>query len=503
VRERARHLGVTAAAIVPALLYLLYVAHYSVNVPYADDWAMVPVANSALHGHLSLHQLWFQWADTRLLVPALVFVIFAVVDHLNIQAILVFSAGVFIASYLLLLVLLRAYLGRRLTFVPVFVIGIVWFSLADVQNALWSFQVAWYLATFFFIAMIVALMAPRRHRSIFLGLGIIAAVAGSYSIIQGFVLWPIGLICVLWRTPWGRRTCIEAATWIAAALVTVLIYLPGFNAANPECPLTPSCAPSFGFLHPLLLVRYMTLLMGNVVPTSFYAVHPDILLHELLGTGILIAATFVVVQSIRDRRSRANPLPLLLIIFGALFDLAIALGRVGQGLIGALNDNRYTMPNLILLVGIVIYACAHPPRLKEGLHGADGRRRIRIGAIALVMMSTFLLLQVVVATRFGISNARVIHQTYETDARVVVNFQDIPMAQQSCDASFAVLPLFSPASAYSFLRLYRGVIAQGHLSVFEPSTQRLYASEGTPTKRAIMGAADFAGVPTQWEMTCR
>lgn len=501
VRRHARHFAVVTAAIVPSLLYLVFVSHYSVNVPYADDWAMIPVANSALHGHLSIHQLWFQWADTRLFIPALVFVTFAQVDHLNVQAVLLFSAGIFIASYLLLLVLLSSYLTKRLTFLPVFVIGIVWFSLVDVQNALWSFQVAWYLATFFFVAMIAALMIPSHHRSIFLGLGIVAAVAGSYSIIQGFVLWPIGLICVLWKGPWGRRTYFEMATWIGAAAVTIFIYLRGFYTANVECPQTPSCSPSFGVLHPLVLARYITLLAGNVVPTSFYAVHPDILVHEVLGTGILMAAAFVVVQSIRERRERANPLPLLLILFGALFDLAIAIGRVGGGLTGALNDNRYTMPNLILLCGVVIYAFGRPLQLRLRFRRAAGHRWVE--TLGFAVLGAFLVVQCVVTTSFGIGNARATHQTHEIDARVVVNFQNIPMAQQSCDASFAVLPLFNPADAFQYLHLYRNEIASSHLSVFEPSTQRLYASQGLPTKRAIIGAADFAAVPTQWRVTCR
>ena len=44
-------LWVAAAAAIPALLYLLYVYHYSVNAPYIDDWSVMPIVDSALHGH--------------------------------------------------------------------------------------------------------------------------------------------------------------------------------------------------------------------------------------------------------------------------------------------------------------------------------------------------------------------------------------------------------------------------------------------------------------------
>ena len=49
---------VAIAAGVPALLYLPFAFHYSVNVPWGfDDWAIVPLVNSAIHGHLSMGTL--------------------------------------------------------------------------------------------------------------------------------------------------------------------------------------------------------------------------------------------------------------------------------------------------------------------------------------------------------------------------------------------------------------------------------------------------------------
>ena len=139
------------------------------------------------------------------------------VDHYNIRHVLLFSAMLMVSSYGLLLLLLRRYLGGRLTSLSVFAVGIVWLSLADVHNSLWSFQVAWYLATFFFVVTIYVLLGPHRYRTIFFSLGIVAAVAASYSIVQGFAVWPAGLICILWNRPWVRRTYVEGAAWLAAA----------------------------------------------------------------------------------------------------------------------------------------------------------------------------------------------------------------------------------------------------------------------------------------------
>ena len=76
-----RRLRLGAAVGIPVGLYLLYVFHYAVNVPYSDDWNMIPTVELALRGHLGMRDLWSQYGDTRLLVPRLVFVLFAQVDH--------------------------------------------------------------------------------------------------------------------------------------------------------------------------------------------------------------------------------------------------------------------------------------------------------------------------------------------------------------------------------------------------------------------------------------
>ena len=109
-----RHsIAVIAGAAVPALLYLLYVIHYSVNVLNLDDWFVVPIADAALHGHLTFSALWNQYGDTRLFVSYLIFIAFAFIDHLNEKSIILFNVALFIASYILLLFLFRSSFGKK------------------------------------------------------------------------------------------------------------------------------------------------------------------------------------------------------------------------------------------------------------------------------------------------------------------------------------------------------------------------------------------------------
>ena len=502
-----RNLMLGIAAGVPALLYLLYVFHYSVNAPWSDDWNMIPNVNSAVHGHLSMSALWSQYTGTRLVLGRLVFVAFGFIDHLNEQSIIVFSAVTFVTSYFLFLSLFRSYVGRRLAFLPVFVLGVVWFSLVDEQNALWSFQVSWYLAMFFFTAMMYLLLTPQRHRNLFFSLGIVAAVAGSLSEVLGFTLWPVGLICLLWNKPWLRRTYYEAAIWVGAAAITTAVYLPGYNAVLDGCtaPSGYPCSLSFGLRHPVQLVRFFLLLVSSVFPTSSlnWNTPPSYFgALELLGLGIVVGAGIVVVQSIRARQrpDYASPLPVLLIAFAALVDLMFAVSRVGEGLPVALKYNRYTMPNVVLLVGIVAYAWTHTPNLRKLQRPIDWHGWLRILGVAMLVI--LLLAQVILSTKSGIANGRVMRQIEEADARVVVNLARIPMTRRGCDVSFAVFNgVPSPSEALHFIRAPRRLAVQDGFSIFEPSTEHVLRTEGPPnialcdniTKSALPGGT--IGVP--------
>ena len=469
---------VVVAAAIPAMLYLLYVIHYSVDVPNADDWDMIGLVAGALHGHLTMSELWAQYVAGRPFVTRLVVLFFGTFDHLNEKSITLFSAGTFIASFFLLLFPFRAYLGRRLTFLPVVSLGVVWFSLADPENALWAIQLVAYLAVFFFAAMAYLLLVPRHHRNLFFALGIVAAVAASLSFLQGFVVWPVGLICLLWASPWGRRTYYEAAIWVSAAVITSAIYLHGYVSGNSSCLVEGgrlgACSPTYGLLHPVELVRYFLVLVGNVVPTSLSSLQPrHLLAYELLGAVICTVAGFVIFQSIRGRRLRANPLPLLLIVFALFFDLMIALGHLGEGLLSAGID-RFPLPNIILLVGIVVYAWAHAPDLRKIRQSINGRERLKL--LGFVTLAVFLIVQCVETTRFGITNGSVVRAANVTTARVVVNLNRIPRARRACYFESTVVGPTLPN-----LYAWRSIAERNQLSVFQPATRRVYGAEGPPT----------------------
>ncbi len=480
----ARHNTVLTcvAGLIGPILYLYFVGHYAVNSFYGDDWSVAPLVHAALRGHLSAGQLWGQYNESRLLVGNSIDVVFGYLDRFDLRSVVFFSAALFAASYALLLGLLHRYLGSRLTPIPVLVVGVVWFSWADVQNSLWAFQLSWYLTVLFLVLMLFSLLVPARHRTLWFVVAVAAAVAGSLSTLQGFILWPLGVIALLWPTgrhqdhdpepPRRSRALPEIVTWMVVFVGTVALYLPGYDVHDNGC--LRGCTPSVAVHHPATVAKFFLSLIGNVIPGGIIYFSPvrNFDRFEVVGVVLFAVAIFIVIQSWRQRADEEQvPLPLLLIGFSLTFDVTIALGRGGTGPLGAVSTNRYVMPNLILLTAIVMYAWKHRP----ALHSPS---RITVHRLAFAVLAVFLVVQVKEAIGFGRANGAVVHTAWSTSARFFVNSDRVPTQERACRQGQVLF--FQAGALPSFTTKLRAA-EQDRLGEFEPVPYRYYRKQGPPT----------------------
>ena len=475
-------LTMVAAGVTP-VLYLLYIAHFAVNDFQFDDWSVIPLVHAAIHGHLSLGQLWAQHTESRVLVANVLFVLFGLLDRFDTRWVIVFNALVYIATYALVLTLFRRYMGRRLTPIPVLVIGLVWFSLADVQASLWAFQLTWYLVVFFFVVVLCALLVPTGHRTLWLTVALLAGLAASLSFLQGFIVWPLGAVCILWSQPWARRAFVELAVWIGGILATSALYFSSYHY-NSNCDRVIQCSTSSSLGHPLTALRYFSVLIGDVVPGGYWSalfspVH-NFDRFEVVGAVLFATAIFIVVQSWRHRTSSERiPVPMLLISFALLFDAMITLGRSRMGSGEALFSNRYVMANLMLLTGIVMYAWRHrPPRILP-----IGARSWKVCAtwLTLLTLAIFLVVQTTVATGFGLNNGQLDREFLTNQARLVVNLDRIPPQDRSCEVNI-YLDLGTVNSKQPSAQRIRKIdeAATDQLGEFRPDSFRYFRKLGPP-----------------------
>jgi hypothetical protein len=431
-RINQNHFVWGGAAFLLVALYVAYTVHDSVNTLYADDWTTVRFIDAARHHHLTLDQLWSTSAggQNRLFFPLLVIVGVGLATNDNTRVMVEVSAVAFSGSYLIVLLLLRSYLRRSLSVISVLVTGLVWFSLLDYFNALWGFQFAWYLIILCFVGMLYFLLRDNRGVAAIASAMALAVIA-SYSSIQGLLLWVIGLLCLLWpfwhtRGRYTRKQCVELISWLVVAATTTVFYFRdyapelgkvavGHGSGYPR--LEP---PTWALSHPGRLLQFFVVDVGNVFPQT------GLVLHELIGTALTIVSVLVIVQSFRlQRRSERLPLPIALISFGLLWDAACATGRLSFGLRFAVLD-VYTMPNLVVVLGIVCYGLWWLDNLERTRPKKPVRHRIQV---ALTALAVFLVLQVTTNTEYGLNGGNQLRQGFLTGARTTVILGRIPYSQ--------------------------------------------------------------------------
>ena len=253
-------------------------------------------------------------------------------------------------------------------------------------------------------------------------------------------LWLVGILCIVWN---DRQRSRRLTVWTLAAVGSVGIYFAGYTDPNKG-------GVGYAVHHLGSAVWFFLIEVGTVVPNT-----SRLWLSALFGAVVMVAATAVVVRSIQNRE---GPLPVALIAFGAFCDLLAAGGRVALGPMFA-DASRYTMPNLVLVLGIAVYLWAHPIRAWV--------------VVALVVV----VLQVIVATNVGLADAKYTRQRLETGARLVVNMDRIPSSKRWC---------YTLNGFYSILGLAEtGWIGftdgrEDHMNIFNATNYKKYRAEELP-----------------------
>src|SRR5262245_35820129 len=71
VSALVRHWEKVLAAF-PFLILIWAVARYSIDVPFLDQWDLVPLIDKMYQGQLTFHDLWMQFNEHRILFPKII-----------------------------------------------------------------------------------------------------------------------------------------------------------------------------------------------------------------------------------------------------------------------------------------------------------------------------------------------------------------------------------------------------------------------------------------------
>jgi hypothetical protein len=451
--------------VVPVVVYFWTLHRYSLNVIVGDQWAdLVVIGHSYTHG-FDWSSLWAQHNENRILFPNLIVLLLAYTTHFNIQVEEYLSATLLVGSTVLIIWAhkRRSPSAPWLYYCPVALLA---FSIVQYQNALWGFQMAWYLVVFSLAAAVVLLDRPSLTWIYFIG-SITAGIVGSFSSLGGLLIWPAGVVLLYHR----RRRSAYVRIWIASAIAALILYFVNFN---------PNTTPEHSFIwhHPVAAVKFYLFALGDVVGLADMTHsesgwgNPAVL---LLGLVILVLAVAVLqVYGMRREETGGGPIGVALICVGLLFAAITTYGRAVFGYYGA-SFSRYTTFDLLIPIGIYLALLGQPTmawrrstadRHRDGLPASEhrvtwrvrhwmGNHALRVArwAIAIVIV-----VQVAFGLHYGNAGARTIYADDVTAARVLRNIN-----HESDGQIVYRLYIVGPAS---FVRKQAHLAQAHHLSLF-------------------------------------
>jgi hypothetical protein len=462
---------------VPVVAYVWLIARYGVNAIFGDQWSDVRLIGLSRSDHLSLAALWAQHNENRIFFPNLIVVFLGDTTHFNIHIEMYLSGVMCIASVGLLIWTHKRRSPPRhwIYYCPV---AIILLSFIQYGNTLWGFQMAWYLVMLALAVSLFLVDWPTLTWPI-LAAAIAAAIVGSFSSLQGLLIWPAGLVLLYHR----RRSTPKVLAWIGSAAATATLYFYNFN------PDAGSPYHKFAIEHPVNSFKFVLFLLGDVVGVQLApgAANGAV---EWLGAAILIVAVIAVVTcGLRRDDTGAAPLGVALIIFGILFAGMVTQGRVFAGLTpqGA-GASRYTSFDLLVLAGSYLALLARPRGARtessdyggvssvlESLLGRSSDhirvRRPTAFAAVWVVLITAMTLQVLFGLGNGLVGSRNSNAVWTRDEDVTVN-----AAKVSDGALKAGMGLIggTPAEARRLVQIAQ----RDHLSLFATNAVEKYSKEG-------------------------
>jgi hypothetical protein len=336
--------------LIPVALYIWFVHKFGVNAIYYDQWdnvALLTHSNlgfTTYAGHTSLGMLWTQHNENRMLFPNLVVLALRDLTRFNVLIEVYLSAVLLvIATSLIILAHRRDFVAMRwIVYLPV---AFLMLSLGQFGDTLFGFQVAWYLILLALAATIFLLDSLRLS-----WLGLLAAigmaVVGSYSSLEGILIWPAGLVILLLK----HRPRAFLLTWLSSAIVTTFVYFYHFHFSG-----TGSGGSAYLFAHPWSVAEFFLFNVGDILgkPLAQSPGASDPLI-VVIGVIIVLLAAASLVAYGRSSRPAKSPVGPALICFGVLFAVTVTLGRSHLGLSVA-SQSRYVTFNLLILAGC--YLC--------------------------------------------------------------------------------------------------------------------------------------------------
>jgi hypothetical protein len=281
-----------AAAFFPALVPLIAIILYGVDIPFGDEWDIAGPLFYKLSNHtLTFADIIAQHNEHRIAVTRLIILAIGKLTHYNVKA------EMFVTWAVACIISLLVYrLGQRTLFAQRaalrfwsyaawFLSNLMIFHLIQYENWLWGMEVHFFLPTLCLLSAALALVSGLP-RWLSIPIAILMSVLSTYSAANGMILW-IVLIPLTRRAGKSDASLIIkdiwTVCWIICAILTIWSYFHGY--------IKPPQHPSLleALKHPLQFILYFLVYLGSPLgPGTELTILP-----QSIAVGIVVTLLYV------------------------------------------------------------------------------------------------------------------------------------------------------------------------------------------------------------------
>lgn len=334
--------------VIPFGILVWFVMNYGTNVPFMDQWGLVPIFKQLPTGDLGFTDLMRQNNEHRLLIPTAIFTLMAFLTDWNIWyelflniilTFITFSAVCFIAK--------QVYTASNALSLCLLVCGLLLCSLIQYDNWLHGFQVAFFLiqACVALAVLVLSLEQWSELKRVLIA-GLLCFVA-SLSSGHGLLSW-IALTPLILTMSSDRRTTVKYTfVWLLLLLGTYGLYF--YEYVSPTGEFIPD--KTFFLKHPIEAMQFFLVLQGSQFAHSFHL--DPVSAATVLGLVISITYVFLTIYYSLNRRFNEQKSFIVLGLFGLLCSAMNTVGRSAWGPPLALTS-RYTTTPIYVFVSVIL-----------------------------------------------------------------------------------------------------------------------------------------------------
>ena len=337
-----------AGALVPAIYFASWIAHYGVAVPKMDDWDVAMLISRAHRGQMTFADLFEQQQEGRTLIPRLVFLLSTAGGRWDVRDLMwltvltswLTAAGIF-------LLLRKSGLSMVAMAITLWVSVLLIFTPAQYEIMTFAFGFPSFLPAFFLVVALIVIDTSLSISAKFVMCAALA-IASSFTLPHGMLAWGLTFPVLFLQEPITRwRRWLGA--WLVACAGCAVVYFWGYQ--KPE--YLPQFAPAVASLD---YARFIVVFLGNAMELSTKSHLASAATFGCLTLSVFTFAGGYVVVRRNDRTLLRRCAPWLALGSCAIGSACLAaLGRISYGVPYALAS-RYVTFSLYLPVATVVLA---------------------------------------------------------------------------------------------------------------------------------------------------